>query len=136
MVWLPQRCGAKIASSVVGELFRRVSSSLIWARWFNLGCGISWPCQEAEKLVGPPFWGKPLLLCPGPVWGLRLHLLCHNFLPHNKGTCPLASPRLCNSHGPPKPVNTAPGTYMLQWPQWPPSQCLLQAKTCRVQCLA
>lgn len=94
----------------MGRIFRRVSSSVIWARVFNLGYGLECPCQEAEMLVGPPCQGKPFLLCHVPCLGLMLHWLCRNPMPHNIGTPPLAWQRLCDSRGLPKPVNTAPGT--------------------------
>lgn len=95
---------------VVAEIFRRVNSSLMWASWFDFGCGILRPCQEAEMPVGPPRRGKPFLLCHGLGLGLMLHWQCPNFMPHNRGTPPLAWPRLCDSRAPPKPEDIAPGT--------------------------
>lgn len=81
----------------------------------NVGRGLIWGmglCAPARKLR---YWlgllvRENLSYCVMYlVWGL-CSTDCHNRMPHNRGTPPLAWLRPCGSQGPPKPVSTAPGT--------------------------
>lgn len=91
------------------KFFRRVSSSVMWARGLIWGMGLHAPARKLRYWLGLLVRENLSYCVMYLVWGL-CSTDCHNRMPHNRGTPPLAWLRPCGSRGPPKPVSTAPGT--------------------------
>lgn len=84
----------------MSKIFRRVSSSWIWASWYR----ITHPCQEAEMLVGPPCQESLTCCVVYMVWGLYT-IYCVIVPCHTSSPCHSQALRSC---GPPKPEGTTP----------------------------